>query len=113
MKTLAKVKSGELAVCEHCSNYHLIFNNIFLELNKNEFKRLKIFILNLDVEYWENKYDAPNLKRKIPIPSRDNSLVLMFNRQEIAELKQLFSKQSNIYNTLIDVGDIDYNYYDN
>lgn len=51
IKVLSKVKSGELYLCCQCEIYHLEFNNIYLELNKKEFKQFKSYILDLEIEY--------------------------------------------------------------
>ena len=41
IKTIGKVKSGELTVCLKCHHYHLTFNNIFLSLQKKNIFNLK------------------------------------------------------------------------
>ena len=41
--------------------------------------------------------------------TKQDNLVLMFNRQEIKELKALVSTQNNsVFNTFLNVDDIDY-----
>ncbi|KAA5823669.1 hypothetical protein FPF71_13305 [Algibacter amylolyticus] len=109
IKVLSKVKSGELYLCCQCEIYHLEFNNIYLELNKKEFKQFKSYILDLEIEYWQIKYASARVKRKIPIPSMQHNLVLMFNSQEILELKHLFSTTSNhVFTKNLTTKDIDY-----
>ncbi|WP_367651251.1 DUF6686 family protein [Winogradskyella undariae] len=48
------------------------------------------------------------VKRKIPIPSIHENLVLMFNKQEILELKTLFCHRGSIYENYISLKDIEY-----
>ena len=48
------------------------------------------------------------MKRKIPLPSLQENLVLMFNRQEVTELKTLFSLKNNGYNEILKLQEIDY-----
>ena len=109
LETISKVKSGELSICRQCEIYHLQFNNIYLEFNQKEFECFKTFVLHLDIAYYESKYASARVKRKIPIPSLQQNLVLMFNRGEINELKTLISNVSNdVFTTLLKTEDIDY-----
>ncbi|SFD24560.1 DUF6686 family protein [Algibacter pectinivorans] len=109
IKIISKVKSGELYLCRDCHVYHLEFNNIYLEFNAKEFKQFKNFILDLEIEYWEHKYASARVKRKIPIPSMQQNLVLMFNREEIKELKSLFTNTTNsTFTRDLKTKDIDY-----
>lgn len=109
IKTISKVKSGELSICCQCLIYHLEFNNIYLEFDQKEFEQFKTYILDIEMDYWEHKYASAKVKRKIPIPSMQQNLVLMFKRQEINELKTLLLNISNhIYTTELKTKDIDY-----
>lgn len=89
IKNISKVKNGQLTICETCNKYHLIFNNIFFEFYPIEFISFKKYILQLEVDLWENKKIGINMTRKIPIPTNQENLVIMFDRQEIEELKTL------------------------
>ena len=108
VKVLSKVSHGELSVCTECNLYHLEFNNVYFEFTTAQYKRFKNFILTLDETYWENKYANVRVRRKIPIPSKQANLVLMFNRFEIRELKQLFKLATTNSLRYISVDDIDY-----
>ncbi|MDN3664865.1 DUF6686 family protein [Algibacter miyuki] len=109
IKTLAKVTNGELSVCCECRVYHLEFNNIYLELNENEFEQFKNYLFDIEMDYWEYKYASAKVKRKIPIPSMQQNLVLMFKREEIVELRMLLSSRAtHVFNEALTVRDIDY-----
>ncbi len=109
IKTISIVKSGELSICLQCDRYHLEFNNIYLEFNRKEFKKFKAYILDIKMDYWEHKYAFAKVKRKIPIPSMQQNLILMFKRQEILELQALLTHMSeDIFLTLLRTKDIDY-----
>ncbi|MDO5969278.1 hypothetical protein Q4Q35_05610 [Flavivirga aquimarina] len=109
IKTISKVKSGELSICLQCNIYRLEFNNIYLEFEQKEFEQFKTYILDLEMGYWEQRYASTKLKRKIPIPSMQHNLVLMFKQEEINELKTLVLNISDdIYTTLLNIKDIDY-----
>ncbi|MFV0573005.1 MAG: DUF6686 family protein [Xanthomarina gelatinilytica] len=106
LKTLSKVNSGALSVCLDCNIYHLEFNNLYFEFNTKQFKHFKTYVLSVDCMFWECKYAKTCFKRKIPIPSMQDNLILMFNRQEIEELKSLMLQQKTL--RLLDVDAIDY-----
>jgi hypothetical protein len=108
LKTLVKVKSGELSLCKACNSYQLQFNNLFFELNTEEFDAFKNYVFNIELDYWEHKYACSKMKRKIPIPSLQKNLLLIFSRQEIKELKALLSLESHSEYPTIDINDIDY-----
>ncbi len=109
IKTISKVKSGELSICAQCHIYHLEFNNIYLEFNQKEFEQFKAYILDIKMDYWEHKYACAKVKRKIPIPSMQENLVLMFRRQEILELQALLTHISkDIFLRSLKTKDIDY-----
>lgn len=111
IKTLSKGKSGELSLCTQCGIYHLEFNNIYLEFNKKEFEQFKAYILDIEIDYWECKYASAKVKRKIPIPSMQQNLVLMFKRQEIKELQMLLTTSvQDVFNSCISITDIDYKF---
>lgn len=107
-RTLTKVKNGELSICKQCNIYRLQFNNIYLEFTPNEFNHFKDYILTIDIDFWEYKYAKAHVKRKIPIPSTQQNLILMFNRKEIRELQTLFYKPEDITEMNLEISDIDY-----
>ena len=110
VKTISKVSSGELSICENCNIYHLEFNNIYFEFTQHQYHRFKSYLLSIEEDYWEEMYADAKVKRKIPIPSIQENLVLMFNKQEILELKALFCHRGNVYENEITLIDIDYTF---
>lgn len=111
IKTISKVKSGELSICYQCHTYHLEFNNIYFEFNLEEFEQFKMYILDIEIDYWEHRYASAKVKRKIPIPSLQQNLVLMFERQEIRELQILLTSTiKDVFRTYLNTDDIDYKF---
>jgi len=108
LRLISKVKSGELTFCESCNCYHLEFNNLYFELNSSHLEKLKNFLLDIDIDYWEKNYAHTSFKRKIPNTSLNQNIVLMFNRQEIQELKSLVLKMRT--DVILNVDDIDYQF---
>jgi hypothetical protein len=107
IKTISKVSNGELSICENCKIYHLEYNNIYFEFTEKQYDQFKTYLLNIESDYWEDRYAGANVNRKIPIPSLQSNLVLMFNRQEISELKFLFCNKDDVFNSYLSVDDID------
>jgi len=108
LKNIAKVKSGELSICSGCNSYQLIFNNLFFEFNQEDYMAFKNYILNIELDYIGQKYACSKLKRRIPIPSLQKNLLLIFNDQEIKELRTLLTTKSPSEYKLLEVKDIDY-----
>ena len=113
IKTIGKVKSGELTVCLKCNHYHLTFNNIFFEFTKKEYIQFKKYIFQLNTEYWNENYPCPKVKKNIPIPTLQGNLVLLFNQQEIEELKKLLSSKIVRKYVELSVEEIDYSFIQN
>jgi hypothetical protein len=108
IKTIAKNCNGQLSFCKGCNCFHLDFNNITLKLRKKDLKAFKQFLESIEVEYWEAKYERQVMKRKIPIPTAQENLVLMFNKQELESLKDLVFLRTTKYTDPLSVLDIDY-----
>gem|GEM_PF-191610 len=108
--SISKVKSGELSRCIDCNIYHLIFNNIFFEFDLEQLHQFKNYLSAIETDYWEEKYACSEIRRKIPIPSIQQNLVLLFDRREIRELQILFSRQFPEEMDSLGVDDIDYTF---
>ena len=108
IKTLSKVPSGDLTLCTECGNYQLNFNNLFFEFTPEELQQFKTYVFDIDLDYWEYEYECPKLKKNIPIPSLQRNLVLLFNRQEITELKKLLSFNKYSSGRALRLDEIDY-----
>lgn len=108
IKTISRCRCGELSICPQCNVYHLMFNNLFFELTPQELSKFRNYLFNIELDYWEQKYACARIKKKIPIPSSQHNLVLMFNRHEIEELKSLFVRRKNVENHYLEASEIDY-----
>lgn len=108
LTTIGQVNGNKLTFCKACKMYHLEFTNIYLEFTEQQFKEFREYLLTIEVAYWELKYACVKIKRKVPIPTTQKNLILMFNRHEIDELKALLFSKSNPKTQLLDVSQIDY-----
>lgn len=113
-EVLSQTKNGLLVSCPSYGIYHLTFGHFYLELTEKELVHFRTFINEIDVEYWDNKYCSSTVKRKIPIPTQQLNLYLMFNRTELEELKSLVFYKERPKNThLLQVDDVDYDFIKN
>lgn len=108
IKLLSQTKSENLVLREDLNFYQLTFNNLFIELSLLEFDTLKAYIYNLETDYWEQNPCCLRMKRKIPIPTTQQNLMLLFNKQEITELKLLLAYNEPPKKMFLSFDDIDY-----
>jgi hypothetical protein len=107
-KIISTVKSGELSVCNGCKNYNLVFNNILFQFDKKQLLQFKEYISNLDTEYWLEHYFCTTQKRKIPVSTFHQNLILIFDIYEFEELKVLLGINKKVKKEVLSAKDIDY-----
>ena len=59
--------------------------------------------------YWESQFENTAIKRKIPIPTCQENLILIFDKIEFNALKSLFFNKKDS-NRLLSLEEIEYNY---
>src|SRR5690606_7775584 len=111
INTLSKNCHGQLDYCSHCNVFQLHFNNIYIEFTQRELKAFQKFVVEIDIEYWKACCGRAFLKRKIPIQTVQQNLVLMFDQQELNSLKDIIFQHAPKPNITISVSEIDYNTY--
>ena len=107
-KVINHTQNGIFLQCEACKSYQVSFGNIFLELTQEELNHFKKFLEDLDPDHWEQVYCNCSIKRKVPIPTLQSNLQIMFNRNELEELKNLLGMTKNDTSELITVEKVDY-----
>lgn len=105
---IARVKNGELSFCKDCNTYALTFNNIFFQFTKDQLYKFKYYVSQIDVYYWLGFKDYYVQKRKIPIPTSHQNLILIFDLNEIKALRILLGIDNKYKSDLIDFTEIDY-----
>ena len=100
---------GQLYYCRTCKTYHLLFQNFHFILNQKQKSTLHKYIEEVDIAYWDEKYCDTPIKRKIPVPTCQENLLLIFDKQEFSALKELFSMDRTI-NKMLSINDIEYSY---
>lgn len=96
-----RTTNGLLLYCDFREMYQLSFKNFVFDFNSNEMKSLTEYINKIDAEYWENEYCNSMYQKKIPIPTQQNNFILLFDREELEELKFLvgFTNQNKYLHT--------------
>ena len=107
-KIISSVKSGELAICEGCNNYSLTFNNIVFQFSKNQLIEFREYVFQIDIDYWLEYSSCSTQRRKIPIQTHNQNLILVFDFFEINELKKLLGIFKLDKNDVLSPEDIDY-----
>jgi hypothetical protein len=95
---LIKIKQnecGELHYCPAHQLYHLMFNNFHLMLDEEQYESLKTHVSEIEIEFWLDKFSDTLVKRKIPIPTHQENLILVFYIHEFIQLKSLFFNHQN------------------
>lgn len=88
---ISKNSLGQFSFCTQCKLYNLSFNNVLFEFDKKELFSFQRYINSIDTEYWESAFHTTKVKRKIPIPTVQGNLILVFSKKELGLLKELVS----------------------
>ena len=108
---LNRTKNGTLSFCHHSKLFQFVFNNLCFELYEWELEKFVAFLDELDVGYWEEQLSNSLHQRKIPIPINTNHFIILINKQELEELKQLLTHKKSFQ--WLSVADIGYNFTEN
>lgn len=109
LDSIIKNKYGEIYHCNTCKTYHVLFTNFHFILNYKQINTLRQRIKDIDVTYWDLQFKNTTIKRKIPIPTCQNNLILIFDKIEFNAFKSLFFNTKN-NEQLLSVEEIEYNY---
>ena len=108
IKTLSKVKNGELTYCKSCGMYHVSFYNMYFEFNRKQLIKFRNHIAEIDADMWEKSYSNIRGKRKIPVQTLHQSLYVIFNKEELHEFRELLEINTSFKQKVISAQDIDY-----
>lgn len=111
-RILNQSKNGILTFCNDRKLFQMIFNNLCFEFYEWELEAFKSHISELDLEYWEKTLMSSLHQRKIPISVGNKHFIILVNRQEISEIKNLLSIHKNPLE-LLELKDIDYTSIEN
>lgn len=109
VKVLSRIENGMLLFCPSSKVYQLTYKNLFLSLSRIELDAFMDYIQAINVSYWEKEYENSIYEKKIPIPTTQKNLMLMFQSSEIEELKILFGLEDN--NKYLSANEINYKTY--
>lgn len=108
---LNRTKNGTLSFSHHSKLFHFAFNNLCFELYEWELEKFVAYLNQLDVRYWETELSDSLHQRKIPIPVNTNHFIILINKQELEELKQLLTQKRTFQ--WLNAADIDYTFSEN
>jgi hypothetical protein len=107
-KIISSVKNGEISICKGCKTYALTYKNIFFQFTSEQLKKFKSYVSQIDVAYWMDYNACSTQKRKVPIPTSHQNLILIFDMYEIKELKILLDIDKKNPKKIVRSEDIDY-----
>lgn len=112
IKILNQSKNGVLTFCNESKLFQMIFNNLCFEFYEWELEAFKLHVSQLDLEYWEKTFMSSLHQRKIPISIGNKHFIILVNRQEVCEIKNLLNIHKNPI-PLLKSKDIDYTSIEN
>lgn len=104
---LKRTKDGILLYCIKTEMYQLLFKNINFNLTLNELACFTKYVENIDVHYWESEYRYSIYNKHIPIPSSQENLLILLDKNDLFELKELLNYSSKEFK-FISFKEIDY-----
>ena len=102
---------GELCYCSDHKIFHLMFSNILIELTESELRAFHLVVKEIDVDYWNKLKINKEHKRKFPICTSQQNLVLLFNLKELEALRELVLINSKISKKYISFQDEEFCIY--
>ena len=95
-----KTQSGQVFKCSKCNAIHTEYKNLNLNFTEKQYAEFVKYINGLDGEKWVAINENSQFKRKIIIPTGNQSFRVLFTNQELKEFRQLISaklEQPNHY----------------
>lgn len=108
LQPISKNKYGEVYYCNDCNMHHVLFSNFHFILNKIQIEALRKCINSIDILYWESQFENTAIKRKIPIPTCQGNLILIFDKIEFHAFKSLLFNRKDS-DRLLSLQEIEYN----
>jgi len=107
-KIINRSKNGIMTYCNNSKLFQLLFNNLCFELFEWELETLKEHILSIDIAYWEDRLQCAASNRRIPISVGVKHFIILINKRELKELKNLLDNKPKEV-SLLHLKDIEYN----
>lgn len=93
--TLSKTENGNVFRCSGCNKIHIEYKNLNFNFNEREYVRFARYFKELDALYWEKINSHLPYRKKIIVPVGHSSFNVLLNKEEVQELKTLFSNSLN------------------
>ena len=81
---------------------------IFFQFDREQLNKFKQYVSKIDIEYWLDYSASTTQRRKIPVPTFHQNLVLVFDTYAIEELRTLSGIVDSISQNTLCTKDIDY-----
>ena len=87
-EVISQTINGKVCICSHCGGYHVDFKNLCFVFDYTAYIRFCSCFLNLEESDSSQRLKYPGTK-EFRVSVNHRNLVLVFNREEIGELKNL------------------------
>ncbi len=111
-RILNRSANGVLTFCNNSKLFQLVYNNLCFELYEWELQVFKDHLDELDVHYWEKQLRCAVHQKKIPISVGTKHFIILLDRNELFELRQLVSKDNGL-TRILDATAITYTFSEN
>lgn len=89
---LSNSGNGTITWCECCGVIQIEFGNICLRFGRNEFEIFSGSVGRLDIQKWEEANSDTLFRRKVHIQVRPTNITMVFNADEVRELRLLIAE---------------------
>lgn len=86
---IQKTNNGKVFKCFKCNLIHIEFKNLNFNFTDSQYKHFAEYIMKINGEEWESRNKDSSYSRKILIPVGSQNINIMFNNEELTELKCL------------------------
>ncbi|MGB2086218.1 MAG: DUF6686 family protein [Flavobacteriaceae bacterium] len=93
-QTIRRTLKGTIEFCQDCGLYYLTYGNILISLTEAEYYVFEHYLFSIDIALWQEHNKAHQHEKFIPIPTKQGNLSLLFDEDDIYQLKLLFLGES-------------------
>lgn len=97
IELIRKSANGKVFRCDRCNNIHVEYKNLSFNLNEKQYRDFVNKLLELDGKEWEERNKDSYYTRKIIIPTGNKSIRLLLDNQELSELKDLLTNNTDTH----------------
>lgn len=91
---ISKTQNGQIFRCSKRNAIHVEYKNLNFNFAEKQYNQFVKYINDLDGKQWEAINENSQFKRKIIIPTGNQSFRVLFSNEELNEFRQLLSAKT-------------------